>query len=69
MVVKFTSTVIKFTPIGACSLVGMSAEFGTLGGMLIGYSRQVQHWLVHYSLVCVSAEFGTLGGMLIGYSR
>ena len=39
MGVKFTPTVIKFTPIGACSLVGMSAEFGTLGGMLIGYSR------------------------------
>ena len=38
MVVKFTPTVIKFTPTGACSLVGMSAEFGTLGGMLIGYS-------------------------------
>ena len=36
---KFTPTVIKFTPIGACSLVGMSAEFGTLGGMLIGYSH------------------------------
>ena len=39
MVVKFTSTVDKFTRIGACSLVGMSAEFGTLGGMLIVYSR------------------------------
>ena len=39
MVVKFTPTVIKFTPVCACSLVGMSAEFGTLGGMLIGYSR------------------------------
>ena len=50
------------------SLVGVSAEFSTLGGMLIGYSRKVQHWLVHYSLVCVSAEFGTLGGMLISYS-
>ena len=69
MVVKFTPTVVKFTPIDACSLVGMSAELGTLGGMLIGYSRYVQHWLVHYSLVGVSAEFGTLGGMLIGYSR
>ena len=32
MVIKFTPTVVKFTPIGACSLVGMSAEFGTLGG-------------------------------------
>ena len=39
MVVKFTPTVIKFTANGASSLVGMSAEFGTLGGMLIGYSR------------------------------
>ena len=46
MVVKFTPTVIKFTSIGVCSLVGMSAEFGTLGGMLIGYSGQVQHWPV-----------------------
>ena len=27
-----------FSPVGAFSLVGMSAEFGTLGGMLIGYS-------------------------------
>ena len=35
MVVKFTPTVIKLTPVGACSLVGMSAEFGTLGGMLM----------------------------------
>ena len=43
MVVKFTPTVVKFTLIGVCSLVGMSAEFGTLGGMLIGYSGQVQH--------------------------
>ena len=39
MVVKFTLTGVKFTPIGACSLVGMSAEFGTLGGMLIGNSH------------------------------
>ena len=39
MVVKFTPTVVKFTPIGAFSLGGMLAEFGTLGGMLIGYSR------------------------------
>ena len=31
-VVKFTPTVVKFTPVGACSLVGVSAEFGTLGG-------------------------------------
>ena len=34
MVVKFTPTVA----VGVCSLVGVSAEFGTLGGMLIGYS-------------------------------
>ena len=39
MVVKLTPVVVKFTPIGACSLVGMSAEFSTLGGMLIGYSH------------------------------
>ena len=39
MVVKFTPTVVKFTLIGACSLVGVSAEVGTLGGMLIGYSH------------------------------
>ena len=39
MVIKFTPTLVKFTPIGACSLVGMSAEFGTWRGMLIGYSR------------------------------
>ena len=38
MVVKFTPTVVKFTPNGDCSLVAMSVEFGTLGGMLIGYS-------------------------------
>ena len=36
MVVKFTSTVVKFTPVGACSLAGMSAELSTLGQMLIG---------------------------------
>ena len=41
MVVNFTPTVVKFTPFGVCSLVGMLAEFGTLGGMLIGYSGQV----------------------------
>ena len=46
MVVKFTPTVDKFTLIGVCSLVGMSAEFGTLGGMSIGYSSQVQYWPV-----------------------
>ena len=39
MVVKFTPTVVKVIPFGACSLVGVSAEFGTLGGMLIGYCR------------------------------
>ena len=39
MVIKFTPTVVKFTPIGLCSLVGVSAEFSTLGVMLIGYGR------------------------------
>ena len=39
MVIKFTPTVVKFTLVGACSLIGVSAEFGTLGGMLIGYNR------------------------------
>ena len=39
MVVKFTPTVVKFTPFVACGLVCVSAEFGALGGMLIGYSR------------------------------
>ena len=38
MVVKFTPTVVKFTLIGAFSLVDVSAKFGTLGRMLIGYS-------------------------------
>ena len=38
MVVQFTPTVVTFAPFGACRLVGVSAEFGTLGGMLIGYS-------------------------------
>ena len=42
-VVKFTPTVVKFTTIGVCSLVGMSAEFRTLGEMLIGYNGYVQH--------------------------
>ena len=69
MVVKFTPTVVKFTLIGVCSLVRMLAEFGTLGGRLISYSRLFHHWLVHYSLVGASAEFGTLGGMLVSYSR
>ena len=46
MVVKFTHTVVKLIPFGACSLVGVSAEFGTLGGMLIDYSRYVHHWSV-----------------------
>ena len=32
MVVMFTPTVVKFTPLGGCSFGGMSAEFGTLGG-------------------------------------
>ena len=39
MVVKFTPTVIKFIPFGACIFVGVTAEFGTLGGILIGCSR------------------------------
>ena len=39
MVIKFTPTVVKFIPFGACSLVGVSAEFGTLGGLLISFSR------------------------------
>ena len=45
MVVKFTPTVINFTLIGvrslvgAFSLVGVSAEFGTWGGMMIFYCR------------------------------
>ena len=38
MVVKFTPTV-KFIQFGACSLVDVSAEFGTLGGSLISFSR------------------------------
>ena len=41
----------------------MSAEFGTLGGMLIGYSSTS---VGVFSLVGVSAEFGNLGEMLIG---
>ena len=69
MVIKFTPTVIKFIPFGACSLVGVSAEFGTMGGMLIRYSHSLSSTLVGVlSLVGVSAEFGTLGDMLIGYS-
>ena len=48
----------------------MSAKFGTLGGMLIGYSFNISSTSVGvFSLVGMSAEFGTLGGMLIGYSR
>ena len=35
MVIKFTPTVVKFTLIGVCNLVGMSADFDTLEGMLI----------------------------------
>ena len=42
----------------------MSAEFGTLGGMLIGLSLTL---VGAFSLVDVSAKFGTLGGMLICY--
>ena len=55
-----------FTPVGAFSLVGVSAEFirrnvdrlQSLSSTLVGA----------FSLVGVSAKFGTLGGMLIGYS-
>ena len=62
--VKFTPTVVKFTLVGACSLVGVSAEFGTLGG------KSLSSALVGaFSLVGVLTEFGTLGGMLIGYGR
>ena len=48
MVVKFTPLVVKFTPIGVCNLVGMTAEFGTLGGILIGYS------LVWFDFCCTA---------------
>ena len=46
------------------SLVGVSAEFGSLGGMLISSTS-----VGVFSFVGVLVEFGTLGGMLIGYSR
>ena len=42
-----------------CS-VGVSAEFGTLGGMLISYSSRLAG---AFSLVGVSAKFGTLRGI------
>ena len=49
-------------PVGACSLVCVSAEFGTLGG------KSLSSTLVGvFSLVGVLTEFATLGGMLIGY--
>ena len=52
----------------AFSLVCVSAEFGTLGGMLISYSRYV-HTFGAFSLGWGGASgFSTLGGMLIGYS-
>ena len=47
-------------------MVGVSAEFSTLGGMMVQQSSTL---VGAFSLVGVSAEFGTLGGMLIGYSR
>ena len=64
MIVKFTPTVVKFTPIGVCSFVGISA----------GRNVDRLQWLSStlagaLSLVGVSAEFGTWGGMLIGYCR
>ena len=63
-VVRFTPTVVKFTRVGVCSLVGVSAEFGTSGG------KSLSSTLVGaFSLVGVLTEFGTLGGMLIGYGR
>ena len=56
--------IVKFTPVGACCLVGVSAEFGTLGG------KSLSSTLVGaFSLVGVLTEFGTWGGMLIGYDR
>ena len=39
--------VLNSTPVGVLNLVGVSAEFGTKGGMLIGYSHYVQHRFVH----------------------
>ena len=46
--------------VGAFSLVGASAKFGTLGGMLIGYSFNISSTSVGvFSLVGVSGEFGT----------
>ena len=63
-VVKFTPTVVKFTPVGACSLIGVSAESGTLGG------KSLSSTLVGaFSLVGVLTEFGILEGMLIGYGH
>ena len=51
-------------------MVGVSAKFGTLGGMLIGYSFNISSTSVGvFSLVGMSAEFGTWRGMLIGYGR
>ena len=58
------------TSVGAFSLVGVSAKFGTLGGMLIGYSFNISSTSVGvFSLVGMLAEFGTWRGMLIGYGR
>ena len=60
---------ISSTPACVFSLAGvsgLSAEFGTLGGMLIGYSHQVQHCLGRG--VGELAKFDTLGAMLVGNS-
>ena len=35
----WSATGVKFIPVGALSLVGVSSEVGSLWGMLIGYSR------------------------------
>ena len=57
---QFTPTVFKFMPVGACSLVCVSAEFGILGGMLISNLQSLSSTLVGVlSLVGVSAEFGS----------
>ena len=62
MIVKFTPTVVKFTPIGVCSFVGISA------GRNVDWLQWLSSTLAGaLSWVGVSAEFGTWGGMLISY--